>query len=144
MHLCRHATYTAFLVLEPFRDQVPEFRVLAAPLRVLGSHMFAGAEGYYSPALDTALIALRFRAAHVDRIGRERLFALISRGLPLLDPEKLAPRQRERFLRRHFAIYTTYVQHYPGRSGDPPLVDRVLTSLAEHVSAPPRRAPTAA
>lgn len=127
------ATYDVFLVLRPFRHNAGELRLLLAPLAHLGRTHLAGADGFYSDELDTALVALRLHAEVFARMGHEGIRQLVDgTGLPVLIPCVLEPAARERFLHVHLPRYTTYVQLYPHGCESVPVAERVVLALAEH------------
>jgi hypothetical protein len=121
-----------FLVCHPFGGHVGKRRLVLRRLADLDGHHLAGAEGFYRPDLDCALIVLRFtRRAHT-RLGDGVVQMLAARaGLPMVIPDRLDAATRRDFFLDHVSRYTTYVQLYPG--GDPvPLAERVALRLAEH------------
>jgi hypothetical protein len=127
-------TYDVFLVLHPFREVVPELKILMRPVMHLEAHHLVGAEGYYAAATDAALINLRFHRDRADRIGHGSVVAMLGElGLPAFAPEELSDEEKHSFFLDHLAAYSTYVQHYAVHEADgPPLFDRVIDSLAEH------------
>jgi len=125
-------TYDIYLLMRPFRELVSELRHLLEPLHGLEERLAVGAEGYYAPRLDTALLAIRFDRAQAARLGQKRLRSLVaSVGLPIITPETLSFEHRCQFFLEHLANYTTYVQQYRS-CGEPSLIDRVVADLADH------------
>jgi hypothetical protein len=127
-------SYDVYLVCHPFAKHVTSYRSLLHGLGDLDGHHLAGAEGFYRPDLDTALIVLRFTLRAHRRLGDGLIEMLSGRaGLPMVIPDRLDPTTRRNFFLDHVSRYTTYVQLYPGP--DPlPLAERVAVRLAEHAS----------
>jgi hypothetical protein len=125
-------SYDVYLVCYPFAGHVTSFRSLLHGLGDLDAHHLAGAEGFYRPDIDTALIVLRFTLRAHRRLGDGLVETLAGRpGLPMVIPDRLDPAARRAFFLDHVSLYTTYVQLYPG--ADPvPLAERVAVRLAEH------------
>jgi hypothetical protein len=129
-------SHDVYLVLHPFTDHVPEFRVLLRALSDLDAPHLAGAEGFYRPDIDTALVVLRFSLRAHRRLGDSLVELLAGRaGLPMVIPDRLGPDARRRFFLDHVSRYTTYVQLYPCATDPLPLAERVAAHLAEHASA---------
>lgn len=128
-------SHDVYLVCHPFAKHVTSYRSLLHGLGDLDGHHLAGAEGFYRPDLDTALIVLRFTLRAHRRLGDGLIEMLAGRsGLPMVIPDRLDPSARRNFFLDHVSRYTTYVQLYPGP--DPvPLAERVAVRLAEHASA---------
>ena len=132
------STYDMFLVLHPFRDNVREFHVLAAPFATLSTRHVHSVEGYYAPRIDTALIALRFNHLLLERWGHDAVHTFAARsGLPMVVPQQLTARARRRFFLRHLSGYSTYVQNYPSTATTEPLVPGVIQSLCDHLDSEP-------
>jgi hypothetical protein len=128
-------SHDVYLVCHPFAGHVPSYRSLLHALGDLDGHHLAGAEGFYRPDIDTALIVLRFTLRAHKRLGDGVIEMLSGRaGLPMVIPDRLDAETRRDFFLDHVSRYTTYVQLYPGP--DPvPLAERVAVRLAEHASA---------
>jgi len=130
-------TFDIYILMRPFREIVAELRHLLEPLHSLEQRLAAGAEGYYAPRLDTALLAIRFDRAQAATLGHARLRSLVaSVGLPIITPEALSFEHRCQFFLEHLANYTTYVQQYRSRDERSGLIDRVIAHLAEHAEIP--------
>lgn len=128
-------SHDVYLVCHPFAGHVGSLRVLLHRLGDLDGHHLAGAEGFYRPDLDCALVVLRFTLRAHARLGDGLIEMLAARaGLPMVIPDRLAAAARRDFFLDHVSRYTTYVQLYPG--GDAvPLAERVALRLSEHISA---------
>ena len=127
--------HDVFLVLHPFRENVAEFQILLRPVADLGKHRLEGAEGFYDPTIDTALLVLRFPSELVDHWGVRVINLFASRcGLPMVVPSELSPSARRRFFLEHVSRYDTYVQQYFDPAETQPLPLRVLGALGEHVA----------
>lgn len=127
--------HDVFLVLHPFRENVPEFQILLRPISELGPHRLSGAEGFYDPTIDTALLVLRFPGELVDHWGPRIINLFASRcGLPMVVPSELSPTARRQFFLGHVSKYDTYVQQYFDPDEKLALPLRVLRVLADHVA----------
>jgi hypothetical protein len=135
-------SFDVYLVLHPFRESVREFQILVRPLADLDATCLSGAEGFYRPSIDTALVALRFSDATVARIGEEMALVVAARcGLPMVVPDRLSPDDRRAFFLSHLSRYTTYLQLYQSAFEPAGLAERVIGALAEHLTtAAPTRA----
>jgi len=134
-------TYDVFLVLHPFLDNIREFQVLSRPLGDLQRRYLGGADAYYCERIDTALIALRFPKRVEERWGAQLIHLLAARpGLPMVIPSTLSLPARREFFLEHLARYNTYLQHYPHRNENMPLVERAIINLADHLRSAPRPA----
>jgi hypothetical protein len=127
-----------YLLLNPFRCNVREFRILTRVLGDLGSELEA-AEGYYAPDIDAALIGACFTSAASSRLGVEGMQASVARcGLPLVVPARLDRAAAHRFFDAHLSRYDTYVQLYPSAAEPMGLLERIVQRLGEQVVLRPR------
>jgi hypothetical protein len=126
-------SHDVYLVCHPFATCVGEFRVLLHALGDLDAHHLAGAEGFYRPDIDTALVVLRFTLRAHRRLGDGLLEMLAGRaGVPMVVPDRLDADERRSFFLDHVSRYSTYVQLYPGTGEAVPLAELVAVRLAEH------------
>jgi hypothetical protein len=131
-------TFDVFLVLHPFRDNVAEFQIMLRPVCDLRRKQLVGADGFYRPRIDTALLVLRFSPGLLDYWGDKIITLFASRcGLPMVVPAELSPRERRRFFLEHLSRYDTYVQQYWDPHEALPLPVRVLEHLREHLDDDP-------
>jgi hypothetical protein len=129
-------SHDVYLVLHPFRGNVREFGILVRPLADLDQRYLAGAEGFYAPEIDTALVVLRFTRRAYHRLGDRHVELFVGRsGLPMVVPERLNAEARRRFFLEHLSGYSTYVQLYPS-SDQVGLAERVLINLTDHIVDP--------
>lgn len=128
-----------YVLLNPFRYNVREFRILTRVLADLGGDDLEAAEGFYAPDIDAALIGACFTAAARARLGVEGMQARVARcGLPLVVPARLDPAAVRRFFDEHLLRYDTYVQLYPSAAEPLGLVERIVQRLGEQVVLRPR------
>ncbi|MBT8493869.1 MAG: hypothetical protein KJO07_12525 [Deltaproteobacteria bacterium] len=126
-------SFDIYILMRPFGEVVPELRRMLSPLHDLEQKLAVGAEGYYSPTLDAALLAIRFDRRLAASVGRSRLRSLVaSVGMPTITPDDMPFERRCEFFLEHLATYTTYVQRYREDNGES-VIDEVVTSLADHV-----------
>jgi hypothetical protein len=135
-------SFDVYLVLHPFRDNAREFQILVRPLADLDAACLAGAEGFYRPSIDTALVALRFSEEAIARIGERMALGVASRcGLPLIVPDRLSHEERRHFFLTHLSHYSTYLQLYQSAHEHAGLAERVIGALTEHLAALPHAPP---
>lgn len=127
-------SHDVYLVLHPFAGNVREYRILVRPLGDMDQRYLAGAEGFYRPDLDIAMVVLRFTPRAYERLGDKLMSMFCGRsGLPMVVPGRLDASRRRAFFLEHLSGYTTYVQLYP-EDGALPLAERVLVHLEEHLA----------
>ncbi len=132
--------FEVYLLFRPFREVVPEMRVLVQPLSSIENTVPLRAEGYHSTALDSALVALRFDRVPAHRFGLDRITRWVADiGIPAIVPENLAFERRCAFFLNHLTSYTTYVQPHSSDSSN--LIENVLVSLAQHARITPNEVP---
>ena len=128
-------SHDVYLVCHPFATHVDDYRALLHGLGDLDAHHLAGAEGFYRPDIDTALVVLRFTLRAHRRLGDGLVEMLAGRaGVPMVIPDRLDGDARRDFFLEHVSRYTTYVQLYPGTGEPVPLAERVAVRLAEHAA----------
>lgn len=131
------SSFDAYVVMCPFRQLCPEFKIIIQPLAAHEADQLEGADGYYCDEIDSAILVLRFRRDFVNLHGQVRVLELLATwGCPVVAPELMQEHERERFFYDHLARYQTYVQQYPSTEEDSPMLLRVLDNLSEHVNAP--------
>lgn len=128
-----------YVLLNPFRCNVREFRIITRVLADLDSDDLEAVDGYYAPDIDAALIGTCFTAAARARLGVEGMQACIARcGLPLVVPARLDAAGVARFFDEHLLRYDTYVQLYPSAAEPMGLFERMIVQLGEHAVLRPR------
>jgi hypothetical protein len=128
-----------YVLLNPFRGNVREFRILTRVLADLGSDELEAVEGFYAPDIDTALIGALFTADARSHLGVSGMQARVARcGLPLVVSARLDNAAAARFFDEHLRRYDTYVQLYPSASEPLGLFERIVAQLGEHVATRPR------
>jgi hypothetical protein len=128
-----------YVLLNPFRCNVREFRILTRVLADLGSDDLEAGEGYYAPDIDAALIGACFTSDARSRLGVEGMQACVARcGLPLVVPARLELAAATRFFHEHLRRYDTYVQLYPSAEEPLGLFERIVERLGDQVTLRPR------
>lgn len=128
-------SFDIYVVLCPFQELCPEFKIIIRPLAAHEADQLCGADGYYCGEIDSAILVLRFRRDFVDMVGAARVLELLTTwGRPVVAPETMQSAERDRFFLDHLARYTTYVQQYPSTDENDPMLLRVLDNLSEHVN----------
>jgi hypothetical protein len=128
-----------YVLLNPFRCNVREFRILTRVLADLSSDDLEAAEGYYAPDIDAALVGACFTPQARARLRVEGMQASIARcGLPLVVPARLDTAAAARFFDEHLLRYDTYVQLYPSADEPLGLFERMVERLGEQVVLRPR------
>lgn len=128
-----------YVLLNPFRCNVREFRILTRVLADLDSDDLEAVEGYYAPDIDAALIGACFTSDTRSRLGIEGMQARVARcGLPLVVPARLDVAAARRFFDEHLLRYDTYVQLYPSAVERMGLFERIVERMGEQVALRPR------
>jgi hypothetical protein len=130
-----------YVLLNPFRGNVREFRILTRVLADLGrdNDDLEAVEGYYAPDIDAALIGACFTPDARSRLGLEGMQASVARcGLPMVVPARLDEAAAARFFDEHLLRYDTYVQLYPSAAEPLGLFERMVERLGEQVVLRPR------
>lgn len=128
-----------YVLLNPFRCNVREFRILTRVLEDLGGDELEAAEGFYAPDIDAALIGACFTSAAHSRLGVEGMQVSVARcGLPMVVPARLDLATARRFFDEHLLRYDTYVQLYPSVEEPMGLFERIVQRLGEQVVLRPR------
>ena len=140
--VARTSSFDLYVVLCPFQELCPEFKIIIQPLAAHEAEQLCGVDGYYCDEIDSAILVLRFRRDFVDLLGPGRVAELVAHwGCPVVAPESMPERERDRFFLDHLARYTTYSQQYPSTDEHYPMLLRVLDNLSEHVFAAEPKAP---
>ncbi|HUQ03625.1 MAG TPA: hypothetical protein VM261_14105 [Kofleriaceae bacterium] len=127
------------MLLNPFRGNVREFRILTRVLADLGGDVLEAVEGYYAPDIDAALIGACFSSDARLRLGVAGMQASVARcGLPMVVPARLEVATARRFFDEHLLRYDTYVQLYPSAAEPMGLFERIVERLGEQVALRPR------
>lgn len=128
-----------YVLLNPFRCNVREFRILTRVLADLDRDDLEAVEGYYAPDIDAALIGTCFTPDARSRRGVEGMQTCVARcGLPLVVPARLDAAAARRFFDEHLLRYDTYVQLYPSAAEPLGLFERIVERLGEQVVLRPR------
>lgn len=102
-------TYEVYLVLRRFRDSVDRYRAMTRSLSRVGPEYLSGAEIFYQPTSDTALLALHFTPYAVMHLGEDSIHLLAHRSrLPMIVPAQLDAAQRQGFLEQ-LCSYPMYI-----------------------------------
>lgn len=130
-------TYELFLVVERVRHCLADVVRSLAPIDRGALPEPLGSDIYYRRQTDVALLGLRFDERRIDHATLELLEQIaIGAGLPVLDPTRLAERDRRRF-------YASYLNSYEVQIENQPTAAWALAELGRQlgvtVPRPPRR-----
>lgn len=127
-------TYEVYLVLRRFRDSVDRYHATAGALSRVGLEYLSGAEIFYQPTTDTALLGLHFTPYALMHLGEDSIHLLAHRSrLPMIVPAQLDAAQRQSFLEQ-LSSYPVYIEPNPDEAaGQSPGV-HAIERLARRVA----------
>ncbi|WP_428265377.1 hypothetical protein [Haliangium sp.] len=133
-------SYDIYLVLHQVRDNLAGYRSMVGTLDRLERSFLAGAELFYRPSADIALLVLHFSPYALMHLGEDSIHLLAHRTrLPMIVPSRLDDDRRRQFFLDGLSRYEIYLPPSGGGHGDGRFAPatRVLDDLAERLESLP-------